>query len=110
MMNVLGLLVARIGVAMALVAVAPLARAEETARAAAELEPFGYWPHHCVTHVMEMMGRPKDGLDWMAGREQFWSTKDNINRVHIWWHKALFHVEPGQYDAARWAAVTRNAT
>jgi tetratricopeptide (TPR) repeat protein len=76
------------------------ARAEETARAAAELEPFGYWPHHCVTHVMEMMGRPRDGLDWMAEREQFWSTKDNINRVHIWWHKALFHVELGQYDAA----------
>ena len=76
------------------------AQAEDTARAAAELEPFGYWPHHCVSHVMEMMGRPKDGLDWMAQREPFWSTKDNINRVHIWWHKSLFHVELGQYDAA----------
>ena len=41
------------------------AQAEDTARAAAELEPFGYWPHHCVSHVMEMMGRPKDGLAWM---------------------------------------------
>jgi tetratricopeptide (TPR) repeat protein len=76
------------------------ARAEDNARAAAELEPFGYWPHHCVSHVMEMMGRPKDGLDWMATREPMWSTKDNVNRVHIWWHKALFHVELGQYDAA----------
>ena len=76
------------------------ARAEDTARAAAELEPFGYWPHHCVTHVMEMTGRPKDGLDWMQTREPFWSTKDNTNRVHIWWHKALFHVELGEYDAA----------
>jgi tetratricopeptide (TPR) repeat protein len=75
-------------------------RAEETARAAAELEPFGYWPHHCVSHVMEMTGRPKSGLDWMAERERLWSTKDNTNRVHIWWHKALFHVELGQYAAA----------
>ncbi len=76
------------------------ARAEDNARKAAELEPFGYWPHHCVSHVMEMTGRPKDGLDWMTNREPLWSTKDNINRVHIWWHKALFHVELGQYDAA----------
>src|SRR5215467_543553 len=76
------------------------ARAEDTARAAAELEPFGYWPHHCVSHVMEMMGRPKDGLAWMGEREPFWSTTDNLNRVHIWWHKSLFHIELGQYDAA----------
>jgi tetratricopeptide (TPR) repeat protein len=76
------------------------ARAEDTARAAAELEPFGYWPHHCVTHVMEMTGRPKDGLVWMQQREPLWSTKDNVNRVHIWWHKALFHVELGEYVAA----------
>ena len=76
------------------------ARAEDAARAAAELEPFGYWPHHCVSHVMEMTGRPQDGLDWMAKREPLWSTKDNTNRVHIWWHRALFHVELGQYAAA----------
>ena len=75
-------------------------RAEDAARAAAELEPFGYWPHHCLSHVMEMTGRPKIGLDWMAERERLWSTKDNTNRVHIWWHKALFHVELGQYAAA----------
>ena len=36
----------------------------------------------------------------MAQREAFWAAKDNINRVHIWWHKSLFHVELGQYDAA----------
>jgi tetratricopeptide (TPR) repeat protein len=75
-------------------------RAEDAARAAAELEPFGYWPHHCVSHVMEMTGRAKSGLDWMAEREALWSTKDNTNRVHIWWHRALFHVELGQYQAA----------
>ena len=76
------------------------ARAEDTARKAAELEPQGYWPHHCVSHVMEMTGRPQEGLDWMAAREPLWSAKDNINRVHIWWHKALFHLELGQTDDA----------
>ena len=76
------------------------ARAEDTAREAAELEPHGYWPHHCVSHVMEMTGRPREGLDWMAAREPLWSTKDNTNRVHIWWHRALFHLELGQTDEA----------
>lgn len=75
-------------------------RAEVTARAAAALEPYGYWPHHAVSHVLEMTGRPESGLAWMAEREPLWSGKDNANRVHIWWHKALFHVELGQYDAA----------
>lgn len=75
-------------------------RAEAIARAAAQLEPFGYWPHHCVSHVLEMTGRPQEGLDWMTAREPQWSTKDSLNRVHIHWHKALFHVELGQYDEA----------
>ena len=75
-------------------------QAEELARAAAELEPFGYWPHHCVSHVMEMTGQPQRGLDWMSARAAFWSAKENNNRVHIWWHKALFHMELGEYAAA----------
>lgn len=75
-------------------------RAEEISRAAAALEPHGYWPHHTVSHVMEMTGRPDDGLAWMDERAPLWSGNGNANRVHIWWHKALFHVELGQYDAA----------
>jgi hypothetical protein len=50
--------------------------------------------------VMEMTGRPEDGLGWMAAREALWSTPRHMNQVHIWWHKALFHLELGQYDAA----------
>ena len=76
------------------------ARAEEVGRAAAELEPLGYWPHHCVSHVMEMTGQPQRGLAWMLEREPLWSARENGNRAHIWWHKALFHVELGQYAAA----------
>lgn len=76
------------------------ARSEDTSRAAAELEPHGYWPHHAVSHVMEMTGRPDDGLKWMDDRTPFWSAPENTSQVHIWWHKALFHMELGQYDAA----------
>jgi hypothetical protein len=38
------------------------AKAEDVSRAAAELEPYGYWPHHAVSHVLEMTGRPQEGL------------------------------------------------
>jgi tetratricopeptide (TPR) repeat protein len=74
--------------------------AEDESREAAELEPFSFWPHHTVAHVMEMTGRPEDGLGWMAAREARWSTPGHPNQVHIWWHRALFHLELGQYDAA----------
>jgi hypothetical protein len=36
----------------------------------------------------------------MAEREPLWSGKLNVSRVHIWWHKALFHMELGDNDAA----------
>jgi hypothetical protein len=36
----------------------------------------------------------------MTIREKLWSTTAHVNQVHIWWHKALFHLELGQYDAA----------
>jgi tetratricopeptide (TPR) repeat protein len=76
------------------------ARAEDESRAAADLEPLSFWPHHTVAHVMEMSGRPEDGLGWMAAREALWSGQGHLNEVHIWWHKALFHLELGQYEKA----------
>ena len=76
------------------------ARAEDTARAAAELTPYGYWPHHAVSHVLEMTGRPDEGIAWMEDRLPYWSDPKCNNRVHIWWHKALFHIELGQFEDA----------
>jgi len=76
------------------------ARAEDVSREAAEREPNGYWPHHAVSHVMEMTGRPSEGLGWMDGRASHWTRPEFNNRVHIWWHKALFHVELGQHEEA----------
>jgi tetratricopeptide (TPR) repeat protein len=76
------------------------ARAEDVGRAAAEREPFGYWPHHTVSHVLEMTGRPDQGITWMDDRQPYWSEPKCNNRVHIWWHKALFHIELGEFDEA----------
>jgi len=75
-------------------------KAEDTSRESAALEPYGYWPHHAMSHVLEMTGRPAEGLQWMDSRAAFWSSEKNVSRTHIWWHKALFHVELGQYDKA----------
>jgi len=76
------------------------ARAEAEARESAEREPYGFWAHHTVAHVMEMQGRPQDGIGWMIAREPLWSTPDHVTQTHVWWHRALFHIELGQFDAA----------
>ena len=76
------------------------AQAEDVSRQAAEIEPQGYWPHHAVSHVLEMTGRPAEGIAWMDDRANYWNDAKFNNRVHIWWHKALYHIELGQYDEA----------
>lgn len=76
------------------------ARAEDESRDVAQREPHSWFAHHTVSHVMEMMGRPEDGIGWMASREGFWSTGEHPNRDHIWWHKALFHLDLGQQAEA----------
>lgn len=47
------------------------ARAEDISRAAAEYEPYGYWSHHAVSHVLEMTGRPDEGVAWMDSRPSY---------------------------------------
>jgi len=75
-------------------------RADDESRAALEFEPTNSFAHHTVAHVMEMTGRPEDGLGWMAAREPFWTREEHFLQNHIWWHRALFHLELGQYDDA----------
>lgn len=72
---------------------ADYARAEELGREAVDRDPRDSWAHHAVAHVMEMMGRPQDGLCWMAAREPWWASDDDNLQVHNWWHRALCHVE-----------------
>jgi tetratricopeptide (TPR) repeat protein len=73
------------------------ARAEANGRRAVELQPHDAWAWHAVAHVMEMQGRPSDGIDWLRRDSDAWSI-DNFFAVHIWWHLALYHLESGDVD------------
>ncbi|MDO9526641.1 MAG: tetratricopeptide repeat protein [Gemmobacter sp.] len=68
-------------------------RAEAMGRAALAADPRDSWAHHAVAHVLEMTGRPEDGLGWMAAREAHWAGADNFLKIHNWWHRALCHLE-----------------
>jgi hypothetical protein len=39
------------------------------------------------------------GLDWLTGREASWAHCNNF-RFHVWWHRALMHLDLGEHDAA----------
>lgn len=45
-----------------------------------------------------MTGKARQGLDWFEGREAAWAHCNNF-RYHVWWHKALMHLDLGQVDA-----------
>lgn len=73
--------------------------AERTGRAGVELAPDDAWGLHAVAHVYDMTGQARAGLDWLSGREASWAHCNNF-RFHVWWHRALMHLDLGQYDAA----------
>lgn len=76
------------------------AAAEATGREALDRQPLDGWAHHAVAHVMEMQGRAEDGLGWMETREPHWAGDGAYFQVHNWWHKALYHLDLMQADAA----------
>ncbi|WP_246020173.1 tetratricopeptide repeat protein [Aliigemmobacter aestuarii] len=75
------------------------AAAERTGRAGVELAPDDAWGLHAVAHVYDMTGNARAGLDWLTGREGSWAHCNNF-RFHVWWHRALMHLDLGEYDAA----------
>jgi tetratricopeptide (TPR) repeat protein len=75
------------------------ARAEAQGRMGVALAPDDAWGLHAVAHVFDMTGRARAGLDWLTGREASWAHCNNF-RFHVWWHRALMHLDLGQHDAA----------
>jgi tetratricopeptide (TPR) repeat protein len=73
--------------------------AERTGRAGVELAPDDAWGLHAVAHVFDCTGRARDGLDWLTGREASWAHCNNF-RFHVWWHRALMHLDLGEYEIA----------
>ncbi|WP_120636277.1 tetratricopeptide repeat protein [Ruegeria sp. EL01] len=72
-------------------------KAEIAGRQALWMVSDDAWGLHAVAHVHEMTGNAKLGLDWLAGREDAWAHCNNF-RYHVWWHKALMHLDLGQVE------------
>ena len=73
--------------------------AEVAGRRAVEINPKDIWAAHAVTHVFEMQGRQDEGIAWLDRLSPEWVDLNNF-RFHTWWHKAIFHLENGQHEAA----------
>ncbi|RJF88165.1 tetratricopeptide repeat protein [Oleomonas cavernae] len=76
------------------------AQAEAAGRECVERDPRDAWGVHAVAHVMEMQGRAHEGIDWLAGTAAAWTGPAGLFSYHNWWHKALFHLDLGETQAA----------
>lgn len=89
--NVLGML------AFGLEECGDYAAAEKAGRQAVEVSRDDLWAVHAVAHVLEMQGRLKDGMTWLAQPAGAWGDR-NPFKDHLWWHTALFPLEAGDYQ------------
>jgi tetratricopeptide (TPR) repeat protein len=72
------------------------AGAEPAGRAAVEIDPADVWGTHAVAHIMEMQGRHEEGIAWLDRLERHWVGGNNLLH-HLWWHRALYHLERGEH-------------
>jgi len=73
--------------------------AEPAGRRALEIDPEDLWGTHALAHVMEMQGRTDEGIRFLKQMEPHWHAANNLAH-HLWWHRALFHYERREFDAA----------
>lgn len=71
--------------------------ASKAGRRGLELAPDDAWGLHAVAHVHDMTADAAGGINWLTGRENAWAHCNNF-RYHVWWHKALMHLDLGQID------------
>jgi hypothetical protein len=67
-------------------------RAEKMARRALMIDPGHPGAIHVVAHVLEMRGRAREGLAFLAATEPAW-VEGNGFSVHLAWHRALFQLD-----------------
>lgn len=73
--------------------------AEATGRRGLELTGDDAWGLHAVAHVYDMTARPDQGIALIEGHRSAWDHCNNF-RYHVWWHKALLHLDRGELDVA----------
>ncbi|CUH52119.1 tetratricopeptide repeat protein [Shimia marina] len=57
------------------------------------------WGLHAVAHVYDMTADSARGIKLLSENEAGWAHCNNF-RYHVWWHKALLHLDLGQPDEA----------
>ena len=67
-------------------------RAEKIARRTLAIDPWHPGAIHVIAHVMEMQGRSREGLEFLAATESAWMSAPGLS-VHLAWHRALFHLD-----------------
>jgi len=72
-------------------------RAKSVGREGMLISPDDAWGLHAVAHVHDMTADAAGGIQWLTGRESAWAHCNNF-RYHVWWHKALMHLDLGQHD------------
>ncbi len=73
-------------------------RAEKIARQALALDPAHPGAIHVIAHVMEMQGRAREGLAFLAATRS--AIEGTGFSVHLPWHRALFHLDADDPAAA----------
>jgi len=75
--------------------------AEKLGRESVALNPADVWGTHAVTHVLYMQGRSEEGARWLDQLHQggHWQGLGQMV-LHLWWHRALFHLLRGEHDTA----------
>jgi tetratricopeptide (TPR) repeat protein len=73
--------------------------AEPAGRKAVEIDPEDLWGTHALAHVMEMQGRCAEGIAFLGEMERHWAAGNNLVH-HLWWHRALYHYERREFEAA----------
>ncbi|HZF15910.1 MAG TPA: tetratricopeptide repeat protein [Steroidobacteraceae bacterium] len=74
-------------------------QAEARGREAVDLNGQDGWAVHAVAHVLEMQGRARDGADFLDAGSGGWAP-NSMFAFHLWWHKALFHLDGRNAAAA----------
>jgi len=75
------------------------ARAEAVGREGLIFAADDAWGLHAVAHVYDMTANPDRGIALIENNAAAWSSSNNF-RYHVWWHKALLHMERGELDVA----------
>lgn len=75
------------------------AAAERTGLAGLAAAPDDAWGLHAVAHVHDMRAEPGRGIALIEAHCDAWRGANNF-RYHVWWHRALLHLDLGELDHA----------